>query len=158
MSEEIQKTNSAVTGSDVRKNESLKLQIANAIAKGEISTADDIANTFGLTFEQSMMVLSDSQFMSIVAKFTKSRAQLAFSTEGINRLIGMMGNEDAKVRLSSIKMLAEVAGVKQVSKGTDVNVNLNLENLVKGAESKTVEKTVFEQSRDESIDIDFEKL
>jgi len=140
------------------KNNQFKILLASSIVQGECTTVDEICNQFGLTFETALALTTDANFGTMLTKFTKAKASIAFSSEGTNRLIGMMGNDDPKIRLSAIKMLGELAGTLKNKQG-DVNVNVNLEQMVKQNETKNitpVENVIREAKQNIVIDLENE--
>lgn len=132
--------------------------MCSSIVNGECTTIDDICSNFGLEFESALLLTTDPNFGTMLSRFTKAKAQVAFSSEGTNRLIGMMANDDPKVRLSAIKMLGELAGTLK-NKAGDVNVNVNLEQMVKQNETKNItplENVVREAKQNIVIDLENE--
>lgn len=132
--------------------------MCSSIVNGECTTIDEICENFDLTWESALALTTDPNFGTMLTKFTRAKAAVAFSSEGTNRLIGMMANEDPKVRLSAIKMLGELAGTLK-NKSGDVNVNVNLEQMVKQNETKNVtpvENVIREAKQNIVIDLDSE--
>lgn len=113
--------------------ESIELNIIQSIINGEIITAEDLSIRFSIPIVQSIKILNDPVFLSALGNFTKAKANIAFHTKGISRLIGMLNDEDNDLVLRAIKTLAQYTGNIE-SKGNEVNVNLNLESTLTNME------------------------
>lgn len=123
------------------KNEDLKKEICLAISSGICTVPEDLVNLFNITYEQSISLLSDPGFLSTIKKYTTAKFQLMFHTSVPKELEKIIKNGDNKEKLQAIKMYAQLTDNLK-NTGTDVNINLSLENLVKEAE-KTVNNPIF---------------
>lgn len=123
------------------KNEDLKKEICLAISSGICTVPEDLVNLFNITYEQSINLLSDPGFLSSIKKYTTAKFQLMFHTSVPKELENIIKNGDNKEKLQAIKMYAQLTDNLK-NTGTDVNINLSLENLVKEAE-KSVNNPIF---------------
>lgn len=108
-------------------------EVCNAISQGLCTVPEDIVNLFKITYDQAMTLLNDPTFLSQIKKQTQARLQLKYHTTVPNRLEEIIDKGDNKEKLQAIKMYAQLTDNLK-NTGTDVNINLNLENLVKEAE------------------------
>lgn len=130
----------------------IELQIIESIINGEIIDADDLSHKFNLSIPQSVKILNDPVFLSALGNFTKAKANIAFHTKGISKLIGMLNDEDNDLVLRAIKTLAQYTGNIE-SKGNEVNVNLNLESALTNMEKLVSGREIKQLPKAEVIDI-----
>lgn len=134
------------------KNEDLKKEICLAISSGICTVPEDLVNLFNITYEQSITLLSDPSFLSQIKKQTQAKLQLTFHTTIPTKLNDIIKNGDNKESMQAMKLAAQLTdNLKNV--GTDVNINLNLESLVKEAE-KSVNNPIL--NRD--LEAEFRKV
>lgn len=139
------------------KNEQLKAEIVKSIALGECSIPEELVEKFGITYENSIALLSDPQFLSTIVSFTKAKLNLTFHTEGVKKLQEIVKDNDPKIAIQGIKLAAQLTNnLKSV--GTDVNINLNLEDLVKSSEKNITPQNLSNLSNNCEPIIDIEKV
>ena len=114
-------------------NEQLKSAVVKSIALGECSVPEDLVREFGLTYEQSISLLSDPNFLSTLSMYTKARLSLSFHSLAVGKLQEIIQDDDPKIAIQAIKLSAQLTNNLK-GNNTDVNINLNLENLVKETE------------------------
>lgn len=115
------------------KNNSLQKQMVESIASGKCTVPEDLVNLFNITYEQSIELLNDPHFLALIGKHTKAKLNLSFHTVAIPKLDEIVRKGDYKEAMQAIKLEAQLTNnLKNV--GTDVNINLNLESLVKESE------------------------
>lgn len=110
-----------------------EVEIASAIAKGEIDTPDDIADRFGLEWTEAVLLLANPSFLNVVTllqeaddriiKMKESRGHLL----SVNKLVDTIKNGDLKDAMQAIRDLAKISGK---IKEPGVNVNFNLEGML----------------------------
>jgi hypothetical protein len=114
-------------------NSEFRKEVCTAIAQGLCTVPEDIVNLFNITYDQAITLLNDPTFLSQIKKQTQAKLQLKYHTVIPNELSKIITNGDNKEKLQAIKMYAQLTDNLK-NTGTDVNINLNLENLVKEAE------------------------
>lgn len=124
----------------------IQVEIAERVSKGEITTADELAEQYGVTYTQAVSLLGNPQFITIVSSISKAKAQLAWHSIAVPKLIAMLKSEDDKVSLQAMKMLGQLT---DNTKGADFNINISLEKLVRDAET---EKPVSNNLKPEDVD------
>jgi|SRR5215475_4401552 len=117
----------------VLKDDKLKHQMVEAIALGKATIPEDLVNLFNITYEQSILLLNDPTFLSLIGNYTKAKLNLNFHTKSIPKLLDIVDNGDNKESMQAIKLVAQLSNNLK-NTGTDVNINLNLESLVKESE------------------------
>lgn len=124
-------------------------EVCNAISQGLCTVPEDIVNLFKITYDQAMTLLNDPTFLSQIKKQTQAKLQLKYHTTVPQKLEEIIDNGDNKEKLQAIKMYAQLTDNLK-NTGTDVNINLNLENLVKEAEKPI--------NRLNDLDIEYKKV
>jgi hypothetical protein len=125
----------------------LKENILEAMASGECSTINELMEQFSLTRYQALQVFDDTQFMTCVAKQSKAEAKMFLHSKGFRRLKDIAQGSDDKAAMSAIKQLAEYTG--EISKKSNVDVNISLEQMVRQEEAKNVSPV---------MDVEFRKI
>lgn len=123
----------------------LKEEILEAMSSGGCSTVNELME-FGLTRYQAIQLLNDTQFMVCVAQQSKAEAKAFLHSKGFRKLKKIASGEDDKAAMSAIKMLAEFTG--DMSKKSNVDVNISLEQMVRQEEAKSVNP----------IDVEYRKI
>lgn len=123
--------------------------VVEAILNGEVHTPEELSDKFNLPLASAIKILNDQQFLLTIGNYSKAKANLNFHTKGINKLIQISESEDNKEAMQAIKFLATFTNNVKAS-GTDVNVNLNLNNLLDAADQH--------EKKEKTLDIDFQKL
>lgn len=113
--------------------EDLRQDICVAIASGQVTVIEDITSQFGIPYEQVLTLLNDPTFLSSIRKFTNAKLQLTFNTLIPKKLDEIIRTGDNKESMSAMKLAAQLTDNLK-NTGTDVNVNLNLEGLVRETE------------------------
>jgi len=114
----------------------LKQEIVESVSLGLCTTPEDISNKFSIPYEQVIQLFSDPNFTNLIANYTKAKLNINFHTKGINRLMTIVDSEDNKESITAIKLLAQLTQNLKGVQSTDVNINLNLESLVKETEKQ----------------------
>lgn len=131
----------------VLKDENLKRDMAISISQGICTIPEDLVNLFNITYEQSITLLNDPTFLTLIANTTKAKLNLNFHTKSIPKLLDIVDSDDNKEAMQAIKLIAQLSNnLKSV--GTDVNINLNLEHFVKESEKNITP----------NFDVPFEKV
>lgn len=113
----------------------LKQEIVESIVKGECTLPEDITNKFGISYEQTIHLFSDPNFTNLISKYSQAKLNLHFHSKTVNKISELSESEDAKIALQAIKLEAQLTqNLKGVGNTTDVNINFNLESLVKESE------------------------
>ena len=113
-----------------------QLEMIEQIAKGNITSVEELASHFSLPITTAISIMSDPRTINAVQKITQAKTNLFFHTKGVNRLIEMVEDtDDDKLSLSALKLIAQISNnLKQSS--SDVNVNINLESLLHEDENR----------------------
>lgn len=121
----------------VLKNDELKKEMAISISQGLCTIPEDLVNLFNISYEQAITLLNDPGFLTLIANTTKAKLNLNFHTKSIPKLLDIVDSGDNKEAMQAIKLVAQLSNnLKSV--GTDVNINLNLENLVRESEKNII--------------------
>src|SRR4030095_13903 len=124
----------------VLKDDNLKKEMATSISQGLCTIPEDLVNLFNISYEQAITLLDDPGFLTLVANTTKAKLNLNFHTKSIPRLLDIVESGDNKESMQAIKLVSQLTNnIKSL--GTDVNINLNLESLVKESE-KNITPTI----------------
>ena len=115
------------------KNEILKAEIVKSISTGESTVPEDLVNNFNISYDQAISILSDPQFLSNLKNYSRAKMSMHFHSKGIAKLQEAVECEDIKTAIQAIKLQAQLSDNLK-SAGTDVNINLNLEQMVKATE------------------------
>lgn len=124
----------------------LKEEIIQAMVEGNCSTINELMEQFSLTRYQALQVMDDPQLMTCVAKTSKAENKLFLHSKGFRRLREIAEGKNEKAAMTAIKMLAEHTG--DMSKKSNVDVNISLENMVRQDEAK----------QSNAIDVEFRKV
>ena len=126
----------------------VQVEIATLIVRGDISSADELAERYGVPFAQAIKLLSNSQFIALVSGISRANAFLAWNGRAMPRLISMLSSADDKTALAAMKMIGQYT---DSIKGGNLEININLESMVHQLEA---EKNVSNNLN--SLDQDFE--
>ncbi len=121
--------------SDLEQN-NLKMEIVKSISLGECTIPEDIVNKFDIPYEQVITLFSDPNFTNLIANYTKAKLSMNFHTKAVPRLMNIVDSNDNKESITAIKLLAQLTQNLKGVQSTDVNINLNLESLVKETEKQ----------------------
>ena len=113
----------------------LKQDIVQSIISGECTVPEDICNRFNLPYENVINLFSDPNFVSLITKYSQAKLKMSFYGNDLNRLNKIIESEDDKIAIQGIKLKAQLTNAVK-NTGQDVNINLNLENLVKQEEKR----------------------
>lgn len=113
----------------------LKLAIVQSIASGECTMPEDVVAKFDVAYDQVINLFSDPHFINQIANYTKAKLQIHFHSKTVTKIQELAEDNDPKIALQAIKLEAQITNnLKSV--GTDVNINLSLENLVRETEKQ----------------------
>lgn len=121
-----------------------EIEIASAVSDNEVSTANDIADRFGLDVMDAIRLLSSDDFLETVTLFTNAKLTLLWHGEAINRLRDIIRTGDNKERISAINTLGKIKGALK----SGVELNVNLERLLDEAHEKKVNKVTLDEDGD----------
>lgn len=113
----------------------LKQEIVQSIISGECTMPEDIVTKYNLPFDQVINLFSDPNFTSLITKYSQAKLKMSFYGKDLIRLDKIVESEDNKESLQAIKLKAQLTNAVK-NTGSDVNINLNLENLVKQEEKR----------------------
>ena len=113
----------------------LKEEIVQSIISGECTIPEDIVNKFGLQYDQVIHLFTDPNFTSLITKYSQAKMKMSFYGKDLIRLDQIVNSEDNKEAIQAIKLKAQLTNAVK-STGSDVNINLNLESLVKQEEKR----------------------
>src|SRR5262245_33776824 len=97
-------------------SEDQKLQLALALAvptSGQIVAApriEDMAAQMGVSTGDLALLLNDPKFLNLVRGFTKAQANLTLHSQGVAKLVEIVGTGDNKEALTAIKILGQITG------------------------------------------------
>lgn len=118
----------------------VEIEIASAVSDNEVSTANDIADRFGLDVMDAIRLLSSDDFLETVTLFTNAKLTLLWHGEAINKLRDIIRTGDNKEKISAINTLGKIKGALK----SGVELNLNLERLLDEAHEKPVSKVTLD--------------
>lgn len=122
----------------------VEIEIASAVSDNEVSTANDIADRFGLDVMDAIRLLSSDEFLETVTLFTNAKLTLLWHGEAINKLRDIIRTGDNKEKISAINTLGKIRGALK----SGIELNLNLERLLDEAHEKPVTKVTLETDED----------
>lgn len=118
--------------------EARNAELVNLISSGELTTIDEIAARYNLSFEQASMLLSDPRIQLAIVNVNKSKA-LLLSIKVPTILGDILSNGENTEKLSAIKIIGQMTD--QIKKsGGDVNlnnINISLESRLKQSTKET---------------------
>lgn len=115
----------------------LKQEIVESIIKCECTTPEEISSKFGISYEQTIMLFSDPNFTNLISNYSKAKLNLHFHAKTVNKIGELAEHEDPKIALQAIKLEAQLTqNLKGVQGQQDININFNLEQLVKESEKQ----------------------
>lgn len=118
----------------------LEVEIASALSDNQVSTANEIADKFGLDVLDAIGLLNSDDFLETVTLFTNAKLTLLWHGEAINKLRDIIRTGNDKDKISAINTLGKIKGALK----NGVEVNLNLEKLLDEAHEKPVTKVTLE--------------
>ena len=119
---------------EILESKQLELEIVKSISLGECTIPEDIVTKFNIPYEQVITLFSNPNFTNLIANYTKAKLSMNFHTKAVPRLMNIVDSEDNKESITAIKLLAQLTQNLKGVQSTDVNINLNLESLVKESE------------------------
>ena len=124
-------------------DEELKKQICISITSGKCTIPEDVVKLFNIPYDQVIHLLSDTQFLTVLNKFTQSKLQLLFHTQVPNKLQEIIQSDDNKDSLQAMKLAAQLSNnLKANTIDINNNLQINVENLVKEAEKQVNTKPI----------------
>ncbi|HEX2472395.1 MAG TPA: hypothetical protein VHJ59_06560 [Nitrososphaera sp.] len=118
----------------------LEIEIASAMSNREVSTANEIAEKFGIEVLDAVRLLNDHEFLDTVTMFTTAKLNLLWHSGVINELQSMLKSADSGDRKFAIDRIAKIRGAVK----SGVEFNLHLEGLLDEAHEKKVGKISVE--------------
>lgn len=116
--------------------EVIKQEIVQSIITGECTIPEDIANKFNISYSDVINLFSDPNFTSLITKYSQAKMKMSFYGKDLKRLDEIVDSEDNKESLQAIKLKAQLTNSLKGNSIPDVNINFNLENMVKQEEKK----------------------
>jgi len=129
---------------DALERKRLEVEIASAVSDNQVSTANDIADQFGIDVMDAIRLLGSDEFLETVTLFTNAKLTLLWHGEAINKLRDILRTGDNKEKLSAINTLGKIKGALK----SGVELNLNLERLLDEAHDKPVTKVTLDEDDD----------
>jgi hypothetical protein len=129
---------------DALERKRVEIEIASAVSDNQVSTANDIADKFGLDVMDAIRLLSSDEFLETVTLFTNAKLTLLWHGEAINKLRDILRTGDNKEKIAAINTLGKIKGALK----SGVELNLNLERLLDEAHEKQVTKVTLESDDD----------
>lgn len=129
---------------DALERKRLEIEIASAVSDNQVSTANDIADRFGLDVIDAIRLLGSDDFLETVTLFTNAKLTLLWHGEAINKLRDILRTGDNKEKLTAINTLGKIKGALK----SGVELNLNLERLLDEAHEKPVTKVTLDSDDD----------
>lgn len=109
------------------------IQLWNAVKlveSGTCSTPEELAKELNLGVEEINKIIGNPEFLKLVANVSKTKLFMKFYGIGLNRLFLLIENEEnPKHFLAAFSLAGKL--IEQIKDGSSVNVNVNLESLVK---------------------------
>lgn len=117
-------------------NTTQRIEMLELIATGKITTVEELSNRYNLSPTTAIAILADPRTITAIKQVTEAKANLFFHTTGVSRMMRIAQDEDAKTALQGLKLLAQISNNLKQDGGANVNVNINLEQLLKADEKK----------------------
>lgn len=115
----------------------MKVLVAEDFAEGKITSVEDAMQLYGITRYQALSLMSDPIIIDAMKKITTARLQIAYNTTVVDTVLTMLKGDDDKAKLGAMNMIAKMTGNVKGG-GTDLNVHLSLEGMVKQVGNKEV--------------------
>lgn len=129
---------------DALERKRLEVEIASAVSDNQVSTANEIADQFGLDVMEAIRLLSSDEFLETVTLFTNAKLTLLWHGEAINKLRDILRTGDNKEKIAAINTLGKIKGALK----SGVELNLNLERLLDEAHEKQITKVTLDSDDD----------
>jgi hypothetical protein len=107
---------------------SVQVEIAERVSRGDLTSGEQIAEEYGVTYQQAIGLFTNPNFTALVAGISKATAKLAWHGKVIPKIIKMLDNDDPKIQLQAMNLLGKIT---DSIKGSDFNISINLENMVR---------------------------
>lgn len=112
---------------------------AEKVSKGEITDLESLSKELNIDLVDASKIAMSPEFIRIVKATSMSKSFMSYHSVGVRRLLDLLDNEDPKIFLSAIQLLAKI--LKEVDTSPSLQLNVNLESLVKRS-NKLYEQTV----------------
>lgn len=126
------------------------IEIAERVSRGEITTSDDLVKLYGCNQMQAIALLGNKNFISTVAKISKAKAMLAWHSKAMPKLFQLLDDKDPKIAMQAMKMVGQYT---DSIKGSGLDININLEGLVKAMEESKPSNNLKNDDMSNVIDI-----
>ena len=105
------------------------IECAYSAMKGEIVTCDDIARIYGLNKVDSIKLITNKIFGTLIHHLSIANAKFQFDSTACNRLMRIIRySEDDKNVIAAIKAMSDITGQnesKKMKAGSTININLD---------------------------------
>ena len=128
------------------------LKIIDSLMNNEAETASELAVLLQLPIKTVMGVLAHPDFTKRFHKIKKSVAKTEFDTVAYDRLIDIIRKKEEfdlsgksgtdKNAIAAAKALADILGMTEKKAGTQVNVNLSFDSIIREAQQKGTEDEI----------------
>ena len=111
---------------------SILIKTAYDTITGKLVTAEDIAVALAISIEQAIKIITDPVWGQLVHNLAMANARQGFDAIAYSKLINLArSSESERVQIQSIKTLADLLGVNESKKKNPVNIEINLDSLVR---------------------------
>lgn len=132
-----------------------QIEIAELVSRGKVSEPEDLVKRYKVTYAQAVMLLSSPNFIALVQAFSKARSHMSWHAKALPRIISMIDSLDPDISLRAIKLLAQIT---ESVKGAHLDVNINLEAMVKQFAESNPQKKAGNDLHDEAIEAEYRKI
>lgn len=133
------------------------LKVIDALITNEAATAQEVSQLVGLPIKQVMGIMAHPEFLKRFHKLKKNVAKAEFDTVAYDRLIQIIRKVDTveeivaqngkssadKNAIAAAKALSDILGVSERKAGTNVNVNLSFDAIIREAEEKGIDAEII---------------
>lgn len=114
------------------------IEVAYKVMGGDLVTVQDIASYITLangeefSVSNALKLITNQYFTQMVHSLSMAAAKLAFDAVAFNQLIHLARFSQAeRVRIQAIRTLADMTGLNESKKKTQVNVNIDIDSIVR---------------------------
>lgn len=134
---------------------SIQIQIAEQISQGLITGPDDLVKLYNVKYHQAVLLLSSPNFIALVSAFSKAKTHMAWHAKALPRIIEMIDSPNPELAMKAMKLLGQIT---EAVKGADININFNLEQMVKQYAESSPHKKAAKNMDDTVMDAEYQKI
>lgn len=109
------------------------IEVAYKSIAGELIDASDIAKYLNVSIYEAMKLMTHQVFAQMTHQLALAQARHGFDAIAFNKLMYIAQHSEAeRLQIQAIKTLADIMGLNESKKKNPVNININMDSLVRG--------------------------